>query len=62
MIVVDTSAVVAIFRQEPDAEFFARAIAGDMEPVMSSANVVESSLVLRGLRKIAPRANYPLPS
>jgi ribonuclease VapC len=54
MIVVDSSAVIAIFRQEDDAEHYARSIAADDEPVMSTANLVEISIVLRGLKKIAP--------
>lgn len=53
MIVVDSSAVIAIFRQEHDAEDFARSIATD-DPVMSAANLVETSIVLRGLKDIAP--------
>ncbi len=54
MIVVDSSAVIAIFRQEDDAEDYARSIATDDDPVMSAANLVETSIVLRGLKKIAP--------
>src|SRR5258708_14364503 len=54
MIVVDSSAVIAIFRQEDDAEDYARSIAIDDDPVMSAANLVETSIVLRGLKKIAP--------
>ena len=54
MIVVDRSAVIAIFRQEDDAEDYARSIAADDDPVMSAANLVETSIVLRGLKKIAP--------
>ncbi|HLI98885.1 MAG TPA: type II toxin-antitoxin system VapC family toxin [Bradyrhizobium sp.] len=54
MIVIDTSAVIAIFRQEEDAEDYARHIAGDDDPIMSAANLVEISIVLRGLKKIAP--------
>jgi len=53
MIAIDTSAVVAIFRQEGDAAFYADQIAGDNEPLMSAANIVETSLVLRGLKKIS---------
>ncbi len=53
MIVVDSSAVIAIFRQENDAEDFARSIATDDDPVMSAANLVETSIVLRGLKNIA---------
>ena len=55
MIVVDSSAVIAIFRQEDDAEDYARSIAGDDDPVMSAANLVETSIVLRGLKKITPK-------
>jgi len=54
MIVVDSSAVIAIFRQEDDAEDFAQSIATDDDPIMSAANLVETSIVLRGLKKIAP--------
>ena len=54
MIVVDSSAVIAIFRQEDDAENYARSIAADDDPVMSAANLVEIAIVLRGLKKIAP--------
>ena len=54
MIVVDCSAVIAIFRQEDDAEDYARNIAADDDPVMSAANLVETSIALRGLKKIAP--------
>ena len=55
MIVVDSSAVIAIFRQEDDADGYARRIAADDDPVMSAANLVETSIVLRGLKKIAPQ-------
>jgi ribonuclease VapC len=54
MIVVDSSAIIAIFRQEDDAEAYARSIATDDDPIMSAANLVETSIVLRGLKKIAP--------
>lgn len=54
MIVIDSSAVIAIFRQEDDAGNHARRIAADLDPVMSAANVVETSIVLRGLKAIAP--------
>ena len=54
MIVVDSSAVIAIFCQEHDAEDYARHIATDNDPVMSAANLVETSIVLRGLKEIAP--------
>jgi ribonuclease VapC len=54
VIVVDSSAVIAIFRQEDDAAQFARRIADDDQPMMSAANLVETSIVLRGLKDIAP--------
>ena len=54
MIVVDSSAVIAILRQEDGAEDYARNIAADDDPVMSAANLVETSIVLRGLKRIAP--------
>jgi ribonuclease VapC len=52
VIVIDTSAVVAIFRQEVDAAHFALSIAADDGPVMSAASLVETSIVLRGLKTI----------
>ena len=55
MIVVDTSAVVAIFRQEDEAARYAGLIAADEAPVISAANLVEVSLVLRGLKRIPPQ-------
>lgn len=54
MIVIDSSAIIAIFRQEQDAEHFAFSIAADEDPVMSAANLVETSIVLRGLKNIPP--------
>lgn len=54
MIVVDSSAVIAIFRQEDDASQYARRIVSDDDPIMSAANIVETSIALRGLKKIPP--------
>lgn len=54
MIVVDSSAIIAIFRQEDDAVRFAQGIASDDDPIISAANIVEISIVLRGLKKIPP--------
>lgn len=54
MIVVDSSAIIAIFRQEDDAAHYAQRIAADDEPIISAANIVEISIVLRGLKKISP--------
>src|SRR5436305_5097203 len=52
MIVVDSSAIIAIFRQENEAAELARRIVSDEDPLMSAANIVETSIVLRGLKKI----------
>jgi ribonuclease VapC len=54
VIVVDSSAVIAIFRQDDNAAHYARCIAADDDPIISAANIVETSIVLRGLKKIAP--------
>jgi len=54
VIVIDSSAIIAIFRQEDDAVHYAQSIATDDDPIMSAANVVETSIVLRGLKKVAP--------
>lgn len=52
--VVDSSALVAIFLQEPEAARFARTIGEEARPIMSAANVLETSIVLRALKRIAP--------
>ena len=54
MIVVDSSAIIAIFLQEDDASRYAQSIASDSDPIMSAANLVEVSIVMRGLKKISP--------
>lgn len=54
MIVIDTSAIIAIFREEPEATQFARLIASDDQPVLSSGNLLEAAIVLRGLKDIQP--------
>jgi uncharacterized protein with PIN domain len=51
VIVIDSSAVIAIFRQETDAASCAQSIASDEGPIMSTANVLETSIVLRSLKK-----------
>lgn len=48
MIVIDTSAIVAIFLGEPEAESLALAIASDPAPLLSAASFVEASMVLLG--------------
>jgi ribonuclease VapC len=46
--VVDTSGIVAIFLGEDDAPRFLRAIEAAERPLISAANVVETSMVLIG--------------
>ena len=48
--IVDTSAIVAILRYEPDAESFARAIAGAKIRRVSAVNYVEAAAVIDGSR------------
>jgi ribonuclease VapC len=52
VIVVDSSAVVAIFRQEDEAAHYVECITKDNDPIISAASIVETSIVLRGLKKI----------
>jgi ribonuclease VapC len=49
-LIVDTSAIVAILRYEPDAESFARAIAGAKIRRVSAVNYVEAAAVIDGSR------------
>ena len=44
--VIDSSAVIAILFREPEAEWFETAILNDVLRYMSSASLVESSIVL----------------
>ena len=46
--VIDTSAIVAILFQEPDAEEYARAISAAQHCMMSAVSRVELSLVIEG--------------
>lgn len=48
--IIDTSALVAILRQEPDAQTFADAIAGARHRRMSAASFVEAAAVIDGSR------------
>ncbi|MFA5963512.1 MAG: type II toxin-antitoxin system VapC family toxin [Sphingomonas sp.] len=50
MIVVDSSALVAIFEHEPDAEVYARAILHADRLLISAVNVHETGMVLRARR------------
>jgi ribonuclease VapC len=51
VIVVDTSAIVAIFQQEEEAAHYVQCITTDNDPVISAASIVETSIVLRALKK-----------
>lgn len=48
--IIDTSAVIAILRQEPDAEAYARAIEGAQTRRISAANFLEAAVVIDGSR------------
>ncbi|WP_028925276.1 type II toxin-antitoxin system VapC family toxin [Pseudonocardia acaciae] len=48
--IVDTSALVAILRDEPDAESFALALAAARTPRMSVANYLEAAVVIDSAR------------
>jgi ribonuclease VapC len=48
--IVDTSALIAILRDEPDAVSYARAIAGSIHNYLSAANYVEVAAVIDGSR------------
>ena len=48
--IVDTSALLAILEQEPEAERMARAIVSDAECSLSSATLVEAGIVVQARR------------
>ena len=48
--IVDTSALIAILRQEPDASELSRVLAAADQPRMSVANFVEAGVVADGAR------------
>jgi ribonuclease VapC len=54
LIVVDSSAVVAILFEEPNAQALANLIDGDGEPHISAASVLECSIVVRSSKKLTP--------
>ncbi len=54
MVVVDTSAVAAIFLQESDATRFAAAIGAAEAPLISAASLLETSIVLRARKRLPP--------
>jgi ribonuclease VapC len=49
-LIVDTSALVAILKEEPDADLFTRALAIADSALMSAANFVEVAMVIDGRR------------
>ncbi|MGH8898051.1 MAG: type II toxin-antitoxin system VapC family toxin [Egibacteraceae bacterium] len=44
--IVDTSALIAILRDEPDAEIYAQALAAADNPQISAANYLETAIVI----------------
>ena len=48
--IIDTSALVAIFDQEPEAERIARTLAAAPERMLSAANLVEVGIVMQARR------------
>ncbi len=48
--IVDTSALIAILRDEPEAERFALALAAAPSPRMSAANYLETAIVVDAAR------------
>lgn len=48
MIVIDSSALIAILRREPEADSFLRIIAAENECLLSAVSLLETSMVLAG--------------
>ena len=53
MIAIDTSALIAIFRLEPEADSFLKAIVRAQARIMSALSVLEASMVMSGGAKTA---------
>ena len=53
MIIVDTSAIIAIFRREPDAPAIAAKLEGAELAFIAAATVLETSIVLRSLKGLS---------
>jgi ribonuclease VapC len=53
VIVVDSSAIIAIFAKEPDADVYGRRIAVDGNPIISVPAVLECSIVIRSARQLS---------
>ena len=61
MIVVDSSAIIAILRVEPERDAFLEKILTDSAPLISAASVMECSIVFRALKQVtAERAEGTL--
>lgn len=56
--VIDTSAVLAILLQEPDAEYYAQAISEDPKHLMSAFSFLEASVVITARK--GPAAGHEL--
>ena len=57
--VIDTSAIVAIFFNEPDAADYSKRIADDPIRLISAATLVEAGMVVEGrLTSVALRVDY----
>jgi ribonuclease VapC len=52
-VIIDTSAVVAVLRNEPEREQFAEAIAGAGRRSMAAPNLLETAMVLAGRQEDA---------
>jgi ribonuclease VapC len=52
-VIIDTSAVVAVLRNEPEREQFAEAIAGAGSRSMAAPNLLETAMVLAGRQEDA---------
>ena len=48
--IIDTSALVAILDQEPEAERIARILAATTERMLSAANLVEVGMIMQARR------------
>ena len=55
--IIDASVIVAIIRDEPEADHFIDVIAGDERPAMSAATYVEVGLVIDSRRDPAASAS-----
>src|SRR5215470_5674541 len=49
-LIVDTSAIIAILRGEPDADRYIQALAGETEPRLSAGTYIETAIVVDSSR------------